>query len=113
MLVARVLTTKRSGAKREVTRARLSELTVRRLFGRRRISPAFLLEVNEWLFRAGWVLFFAGSSYAVINLKVVEGWQRVSSKRIAEDLDKVGEGLFEFASLERLLRPESGGADED
>jgi hypothetical protein len=114
MLVAHLLETKRTEVMVDLTRARLSELTVRRLFGRQIITPAFLLEVQEWLYRAGWVMFFAGTSYAVITVKVVEGWGLISSKRIADDLDKVGKGQFHFDALEHLiLRPESGGANED
>ena len=61
-------------ATRMVTRARLSEITLQRLFKRRRISPELLAEVQEWLFRVGWVLFFAGTTYAVIKIKAIDGW---------------------------------------
>ena len=91
------------GGNREVTRARLSEITIQRLFKRRRISSEFLAEVQEWLFRVGWILFFAGTTYAVVKMKVVDGWGRISSKRIQRDLEKVGTGEFDFDSLEDLL----------
>ena len=84
------------GGNREVTRARLSEITLQRLFNRRRISPEWLAEVQEWLFRFGWVLFFAGTTYAVIKIKVIDGWGRISSKRIQADLEKVGSGQFDY-----------------
>jgi hypothetical protein len=88
---------------REVTRARLSEITLQRLFKRRRISPEFLAEVQEWLFRVGWILFFAGTTYAVVKMKVVDGWGRISSKRIQPDLEKAERGEFDYDSLEHLL----------
>jgi len=115
MLIAHLLETKRKKVSKDLTRARLSEVTVRRLFGRQRITPTFLLEVQEWLYRAGWVIFFAGSSYAVISVKVVEAWGRISSKHIADDLDKVGQGdLTLFGTLERLLlRPTTLKENED
>jgi hypothetical protein len=110
MLVALLLVSKQT----DVTRARLSETTLRRLFGRQRITPEFLFEVQEWLFRAGWVLFFAGASYAAVKVNVIEGWGRIASKRIKEDLEKVGRGEFDFDSLEHLLLDlESPGEDED
>jgi hypothetical protein len=113
MLVAHLLATKQEGVPKEVTRARLAEVTLRRLFGRKRLSPDFLAEVQEWLSRAGWVLFFAGNTYAVVQIKVIEGWGRISSKRIGEDLRKVGIGEFDFDSLEHLLTErESPGEDE-
>ena len=105
MLIVHLLATKQQEVpgNREVTRARLSEITLRRLFMRRRISPEFLAEVQEWLFRAGWVLFFAGTTYAVVKMKTVDGWGRISSERIRGDLDKVDEGGFAYDALEYLL----------
>jgi hypothetical protein len=98
-----------------VTRARLSEITIQRLFNRRRISPEFLADVQEWLFRVGWILFFAGTTYAVVKMKVVEGWGRISSKRIRLDLERVATGEFDFDSLEHLLlvEPESSIEHDD
>jgi len=105
MLIAHLLAAKQQDlpGNRELTRARLSEITLRRLFMRRRISPEFLAEVQEWLFRAGWVLFFAGTTYAVVKMKTVDGWGRISSERIRGDLDKVDEGGFAYDALEYLL----------
>jgi hypothetical protein len=106
--------TRREVTRREVTRARLSEITLQRLFKRQRISPELLVEVQEWLFRAGWVLFFTGTTYAVVKTEVIDGWGRISSKRIGEDLVKVGRGEFDFESLEHLLvGSESSGEAED
>src|SRR5438045_3195484 len=68
------------------TRVRLSELTLRRLWGRNRLSPEFLEEVQEWCWRAGWTLFFAKTTYAAIRTSAVLNWSRLSSNRLAEDL---------------------------
>ena len=105
MLIAHLLATKQEKlpGNREITRARLSEITLQRLFKRRRISPELLADVQEWLFRVGWVLFFAGTTYAVVKMEVINGWGRISSKRIGEDLEKVGKGKFDYDSLEHLL----------
>jgi hypothetical protein len=105
ILVAHLLATKQKevGKEKEVTRARLAEVTLRRLFCRQRIPSEFLLEVQDWLLRSGWVLFFAGTTYAVVKTKVIEGWARISSKRIAKVLNQVARGQFEFEELEDLL----------
>ena len=115
MLIAHLLATKQNEAedKREVTRARLSEITLQRLFKRRRISPELLVEVQEWLFRAGWVLFFAGTTYAVVKIKVIDGWRRISSKRIGEELERVGREEFDYDSLEYLLVGLESSGDDD
>ena len=85
MLIAHLLATKEKEVNREVTRARLSEITLQRLFGRQRISPELLVEVQEWLFRVGLVLFFAGTTYVVVRLKLLtagDGFHRNASMRI-------------------------------
>ena len=61
-----------------VSRFRMSETTFKRLAIRKRIPPEFLAEVQEWLFDAGWSLFFTGSTYAMIKSESVEGWDRGS-----------------------------------
>jgi hypothetical protein len=113
LLVLHVLRTKESETGKDVTRARLTEITLRRLWGRTRISDELVLEVQEYLLNAGWVLFWAGSSYAVIQVSSVEGWPRISSKRINEDLDKVSTGKFDFELLEPLLISGSQHAEQD
>ena len=120
MLIVHLLATRQQELRgitrgnREVTRARLSEITLRRLFKRRRVSPELLAEVQEWLFRVGWVLFFAGTTYAVVKMSVIDGWGRISSKRIQAELEKAGRGEFDYDSLEHLLiGPEFSGERED
>jgi hypothetical protein len=103
MLIAHLLATKGREVDKDVTRARLAEVTLRRLFCRRRIRTNFLLEVQEWLLGSGWVLFWAGSTYAVVKTKIVDGWGRVSSKRISGDLHRVQRGQFNFENLEAML----------
>jgi hypothetical protein len=74
---------KAAGKETAVSRFRLSEATFRRLAKRIRIPPDFFAKVQEWLFDAGWSLFFTGSSYyAMIKTDAVDGWVRLGSKRI-------------------------------
>ena len=104
LLLLGLIEAKQTEAGKDVTRARLSEATLRRLWCRSRITTEFVHEVQEWLFMAGWVLFFAGSTYAMINARVVDAWMRISSKRMAKDIADVQRGdKTVFAKLERLL----------
>jgi hypothetical protein len=105
LLIAHLLATKQKNlpGDRTITRARLSEISLQRMFKRRRISPELLAEVQEWLFRVGWVLFFAGTTYAVVKMEVINGWGRISSKWIEEDIEKAGRGEFEYDTIEHLL----------
>ncbi len=100
------------------TRVRLSELTLRRLWGRHRLERDFVEEVQEWLFRGGWTLFFAGITYAAIRTSAVLNWSRLSSKRLLEDLGTddlrlIQDGGFDFARHARLLTSDADIYDSD
>jgi hypothetical protein len=100
---------------KKVTRARLTDNALRRLCCRSNLTSSFLVEVQEWLIRAGWVLFFARTSYAIIKADHVDSWVRISTKRIEDDLKKVSRGRFEqeFAGLERVLIPQETRSPDD
>jgi hypothetical protein len=106
---------KETGKEVAVSRFRMSETTFERLANRKRIPTEFLAEVQEWLFDAGWTLFFTGSTYAMIKSDTVDGWVRLGSKRIADQLEAVRRGTFDFSLLAHLLEPrddaEDGGDD--
>jgi hypothetical protein len=100
------------------TRVRLSELTLRRLWGRHRLDRDFVEEVQEWLLRGGWTLFFAGTTYAAIKTSAVLNWSRLSSKRLLEDLGTddvriIQDGGFDFAKHARLLTSDADLYDGD
>jgi len=98
---------------KKVTRARLSENALRRLWCRSHLTHSFLVEVQEWLIRAGWVLFFARSSYAIIKADHVDSWVRISTKRITDDLKQVSLGQFDFTHFERVLIPQETNSQDD
>ena len=100
--------------KKEMSRIRFSEIALKRIWGRRRISPEMAEEVGEWLASAGWTLFFAGAGYGMIRTSVVESWARVSSKRLSSELQEVAKGAFDFSKLEHLLPvPSEEDGEED
>lgn len=107
LLVCELLRAKQAETGKPVTRARLGEGALRRLWCRGQLTPEFLTEVQEWMYRAGWVLFFARTNYAVIRLDVVDGWVRIASKRMAKTLQDVARGKYDFELLEDFF-----GADE-
>ena len=112
MLLLRLIEAKQVEAAKEVTRTRLSEATLRKLWCRSRITTEFVHEVQEWLFMAGWVLFFARSTYAMINVRVVDAWMRISSNRLEMEIADVQRGRFDFAKLEPLLLSSPAASDE-
>jgi hypothetical protein len=88
-------------------RLRVSEMTLRRLWLRQRLHRALVDDVAEWLLYAGRALFFAGDTYAIASTAAVAGWPRISSKRLAAQLDEVAQGRFDFETLEHLLESDT------
>jgi hypothetical protein len=95
-----------------VSRVRLSELTLRRLWGRNRISRELIEEIQEWLWRAGWSLFYAQTTYAAVKTSAVLSWTRLSSKRLGGDIHTIQHGTFDFEPHLHLLTPEESAEDE-
>jgi hypothetical protein len=111
LIQAREKELKKKEPKREVSRARISQNTIRRLCGRSQLTPDFVLEVQEYLLAAGWALFCIGPSYyAIVKVESVQGWSRISSKRIAKHLEEVARGEFKWEEHVGLLAPQGGSA---
>jgi hypothetical protein len=89
-----------------LTRARLSRVSLKRLWNREQLAEPWLDEVNEWLLSAGWTLVYAGTTFGVVKTDVVENWPRIASKYLNPVIDEVKQGSFDFSQLERLLKPE-------
>jgi len=95
------------------TRVRLSETTLKRLWGRHRFKDEFLAEVSEWMFRAGWALFFAKTTFAAVKTSVVTNWPRLSSKRLDAVIGQVEKGEFQFERHSHLVsNPNDTDADD-
>ena len=113
LLVLHLIHAKEQERGKQLLRLRIAEISLKRLWGRRRISPEFVEEVAEWLSGAGVTLFFAGSTYAAVKISVVESWPRVTSKRISADVKAVAQGTFDFSRLEHLMAVSDQEAGED
>jgi hypothetical protein len=89
--------------RKEHTRFRLAEITLKRLWNRHRLRDDFLREVEQWLFRAGWALFYAGTTFGLVKTEAVEGWPRATSKELESELEQVARGQFDFSRYYGLL----------
>jgi hypothetical protein len=113
LLVLRLLQVREEEVGREVSRARISQTTLRSLCGRGQISNDLLLEIQEFLLVAGWCLFCVGPThFAIIRKKAVEGWPRISSGRIKSELTDVSRQQYNFERLEPLLMPQNVEAED-
>ena len=121
LLLLRLIELKDDARNKPMTRARLTPLMLKRLFNRRRLSPAFLQDLADWLLVAGWVLFDAGPTFAVVRVAAVENWPRVFTKPIRKELGDVAAGAYDFSAHEHLLwgkgtisnGESDAGADDD
>jgi hypothetical protein len=89
--------------RKEHTRFRLAEITLKRLWKRPRLRDEFLLEGQDWLLRAGWALFYGGTAFGLVKTEAVDGWPRVTSKELEAELHEVVRGQFDFARHYQLL----------
>jgi hypothetical protein len=102
-----------------MTRARLAESTLKRLWSRERLDEKFLSEVQDWLLGAGWALFNAGSIFGAVKLEAVENWPSLAAKNLQSELDKVAAGKLDvFEEIELKLvetaetEPQSDNEDD-
>ena len=95
-----------------ISRFRVSELTLKRICGRPRLHAEFLTEMQDWLLRAGWAFFFADRSFGMIKLEAVESWTRLGSKRMADELDAIAKGSFDFTPLLQLAAADVSAQDD-
>ena len=86
-----------------MTRAQLTAPMLRRLWNRPRLSPEFLEQVSTWLAVAGWCFFNAGATYAAVRISAVKNWPRLGTERMADELNEVAKGEFQFEDHEHLL----------
>jgi hypothetical protein len=113
LLVLRLLQVREDEVGREVSRARISQTTLRSLCGRSQITNDLLLETQEFLLVAGWCLFCVGPThFAIIRKKAVGGWPRISSGRINSELADVSRRQYDFERLEPLLMPQDAEVED-
>ena len=103
LLLLRLFELRDGTRNKPMTRARLTPPMLKRLWNRRRLSPAFLQDVADWLLVAGWVFFDAGPTYAVVRVTAVENWPRVFTKPIRTKLRDVAADTYDFSAHEHLL----------
>lgn len=112
LLLLRLIQAREEESAKPLSRFRVSEISLKRMWGRHRFTPDFIADVNEWLLRAGRCLFYAGGSYGVIQVSVVGSWLRLTSKRITPEIDKALGGGADFSSLEELLSAATDDSEE-
>jgi hypothetical protein len=113
MLFLKLVDEREKRRDKAMTRAQISEGSLKRLWKRERLSDQFLGEVEDWLLSAGWALFYASGVYGAVKTDAVGNWPTLASSRIASVLDGVALGEFKFAEIEYLLSAGTSTADKE
>jgi len=105
LILLRALQERGERRQKPLTRARLSQVTMKRLWNREQLTREWLDKVNEWLLSAGWTLVHTGSTFGVVKTDVIYNWPRVASKHVASEVEEMMVDQSKFAQLEPLLIP--------
>ena len=96
---------------RRVTRARLSQTTVRKACGRSFLRTKFLLSLQDQLIDLGWILFVSDdNNFGIISGAAVNTWRRVGGHRLDGPIAELRKGGFDYASL---VVPRPGQLESD
>jgi hypothetical protein len=100
---------------RNASRARLSQSTLRRLADRERLRSAFIDEWIDELAALGWSAFPVGDKFAIVETATTDGWPRIATNRIRDELDRIhgGETRLIDEISEKVVRPEEDAADDE
>lgn len=98
---------------REITQYRFSAATLRKLAGRSRIREAFLAELEDELRSLNWLLVWRNEiEYGVFHVAKLEGWPKLSSKRVNSYADLCDEHDLRKMYID-LAAEDLNNADED
>jgi len=95
---------------RNATRARISQATLRRLADRERLRSAFIDEWVDELAALGWSAFPVGDNFAIVESASTDGWPRIATSRIREELQKIHDGDTE--EFERIADEVAAEAED-
>lgn len=77
---------------KEVTRARISRKTLRILAVRKPLRQPFIDDWVTELADLGWSAWEDGDNFALLRTDTIEGWARISARRISDTMERVRNG---------------------
>ena len=99
---------------KKTTRTRISQTTLRVISDRQRLRASLIEDWIDELSNLGWSAFPVGDNFAIIQTEAVEGWVRISAKRIRPTLRRIslgdGDALKEVA---KAVLPEIAMEDNE
>jgi hypothetical protein len=98
---------------KELSRARVSEKTVKRVTGRRRLDQRFVADLNECLLDFNLLLIDTGDAIGLLKASAVKGWPRMTAQSIVEEIKQSRRGELDFDSAAEELAEDGGVLDEE
>lgn len=80
---------------REVSRYRFSYSTLAFIANRQRLSPDFLMELDNELVELGWSFINMGDSFAIVKTDKINQWTKLAHKRVEDLVDCSDEEISE------------------
>jgi hypothetical protein len=98
---------------KDLVRNRISEKSLRRITGRRRLDQRFISDLNELLLDFNLLLIDTGEALGLLQASSVMGWPRITSNRIAAELEQARSGELNFRRIENELEESRTTPDEE
>jgi hypothetical protein len=96
------------------SRARISQQTLRIMAGRYLLRSAFVDDWTDELATVGWSVFPVGDHFGLIQTEATEGWPRIGSKRIKDELRDIHAGDTEhLAEIVKTMQRSRGAERTD
>jgi hypothetical protein len=113
LLIALLVKRKERELGKEMVRNRISEKSLRRITGRRRVDRHFIYEMNELLRDFNLLLLDTGNALGLLQSSSVLGWPRITSNRIAKEIEEAESGELDFRCIENDLEQSRAAPDEE
>lgn len=100
--------------KKDISRYAFTAHTLRRFAGRLKLHSSFVSELDIETCELGWVFIqVSDTDYAIINLKSVEAWPKLSAKRVSDLINDSNAEQMIQDSYESEISEEDGEVIED
>jgi hypothetical protein len=98
---------------RGIARARVARKTLSEISGRTTFRGAFIDALTEELDAIGWTLIGIPDGYAILEHQSLSGWTKISSSRIAPEINGLRQGKISSDRIEHLLSERLQATDDD
>ena len=112
-LLALSLKRKEDELTKELSRARISEKTLKRVTGRRRLDQRFIADLNECLLDFDLILVDTGEAIGLLRASSVKGWPRMNANRIIDEIESSRRGKLDFEAITNELAESTAALDEE